>query len=224
MRSLRGRLTLGVVLVLAAVLAVAGVLVARYVDSSERDALDDRLERTAELSQATALDAVEDGLPDSDSRLDASLEATQTSLRLLVGTTTLLDTGAPPPHRPRLPLGLRTFARDGRRYRAFTTTLRDPDLEGVARLEIVTALAGLEDRQADLERRLLGLGLLALLVRHAGEVLDRPRLHREVWGYTFDPGTNVADVFVGYLRRKLEAGGEPRILHTVRGVGWVLRP
>ena len=50
------------------------------------------------------------------------------------------------------------------------------------------------------------------------------RLHEEVWGYTFDPGTNVADVFVGYLRRKLEAGGEPRVLHTVRGVGFVLRP
>ena len=55
-------------------------------------------------------------------------------------------------------------------------------------------------------------------------VLDRPRLHKDVWGYDFDPGTNVADVFVGYLRRKLEAGGEPRILHTVRGVGFVLRP
>ena len=50
------------------------------------------------------------------------------------------------------------------------------------------------------------------------------RLHEEVWGYTFDPGTNVADVFVGYLRRKLEADGEPRVLHTVRGVGFVLRP
>ena len=50
-----------------------------------------------------------------------------------------------------------------------------------------------------------------------------PRLHEEVWGYTFDPGTNVADVFVGYLRRKLEAGGEPRVLHTVRGIGFVLR-
>ena len=53
--------------------------------------------------------------------------------------------------------------------------------------------------------------------------LDRRRLHEEVWGYTFDPGTNVADVFVGYLRRKLEADGEPRVLHTVRGVGFVLR-
>jgi DNA-binding response OmpR family regulator len=66
--------------------------------------------------------------------------------------------------------------------------------------------------------------LLHLFARHPGEILDRARLHEEVWGYTFDPGTNVADVFVGYVRRKLEAGGEPRILHTVRGVGFVLRP
>jgi DNA-binding response OmpR family regulator len=66
--------------------------------------------------------------------------------------------------------------------------------------------------------------LLHLMARHPGEVLDRKRLHEEVWDYTFDPGTNVADVFVGYVRRKLEAGGEERILHTVRGVGFVLRP
>ena len=45
-----------------------------------------------------------------------------------------------------------------------------------------------------------------------------------MWGYTTDVETNVIDVFVGYLRRKLEAVGEPRVLHTVRGVGWVLRP
>jgi DNA-binding response OmpR family regulator len=65
--------------------------------------------------------------------------------------------------------------------------------------------------------------LLHLFMRHPGEVLDRRRLHEEVWRYSFDPGTNVTDVFVGYLRRKLEAGGEPRVLHTVRGVGFVLR-
>jgi DNA-binding response OmpR family regulator len=65
--------------------------------------------------------------------------------------------------------------------------------------------------------------LLELFMRHPGEVLDRRRLHEEIWRYTFDPGTNVTDVFVGYLRRKLEAEGEPRVLHTVRGVGFVLR-
>ena len=47
---------------------------------------------------------------------------------------------------------------------------------------------------------------------------------RQVWGYASDVETNVVDVFVGYVRRKLEADGEPRMLHTVRGVGWVLRP
>ena len=67
-------------------------------------------------------------------------------------------------------------------------------------------------------------GLLELFMRHPGEIIDRARMHEEVWGYTFDPGTNVADVFVGYLRRKLEAGGRPRVIHTVRGVGFVLRP
>ena len=78
------------------------------------------------------------------------------------------------------------------------------------------------DRELGLTRR--ESDLLALFLRRPGEVLTRRELHEEVWGYTFDPGTNVADVFVGYLRRKLEAGGEPRVLHTVRGVGFVLRP
>jgi DNA-binding response OmpR family regulator len=67
------------------------------------------------------------------------------------------------------------------------------------------------------------LDLLSLFLRHPDEILSRRRLHEEVWGYTFDPGTNVADVFVGYLRRKLEAAGEPRMLHTVRSVGFVLQ-
>ena len=65
--------------------------------------------------------------------------------------------------------------------------------------------------------------LLHLFLRHPGEVLDRARLHEEVWGYSFDPGTNIADVFVGYLRRKLEAEGEPRVLQTVRGIGFILQ-
>ncbi|HEY1539577.1 MAG TPA: response regulator transcription factor [Solirubrobacteraceae bacterium] len=66
--------------------------------------------------------------------------------------------------------------------------------------------------------------LLHLFLRNPGEVIERARLHEEVWGYTFDPGTNIADVFVGYLRRKLEAGGERRVLQTVRGVGFILQP
>jgi DNA-binding response OmpR family regulator len=65
--------------------------------------------------------------------------------------------------------------------------------------------------------------LLHLFMRHPDEVIDRARLHEDVWGYTFDPGTNIADVFVGYLRRKLEADEDARVLHTVRGIGFILR-
>ena len=65
--------------------------------------------------------------------------------------------------------------------------------------------------------------LLEALARHPGIVLSRRQLLELVWGYTFEVDTNVVDVFVSYLRRKLEAGGEPRMLHTVRGVGFVLR-
>jgi DNA-binding response OmpR family regulator len=88
-------------------------------------------------------------------------------------------------------------------------------------LDTTSRTARRGERDLDLTGR--EFELLALFLRHPGEVLSRRQLHEEVWGYTFDPGTNVADVFVGYLRRKLEAGGEARVLHTVRGVGFVLQ-
>lgn len=65
--------------------------------------------------------------------------------------------------------------------------------------------------------------LLAVLAENTGIVLSRPKLLDLVWGYDFDADTNVVDVFVTYLRKKLEGDGTPRILHTVRGVGFVLR-
>jgi DNA-binding response OmpR family regulator len=65
--------------------------------------------------------------------------------------------------------------------------------------------------------------LLETLARHAGLVLSRAQLLEQVWGYTFEVDGNVVDQFVSYLRRKLEAAGEPRLIHTVRGVGFVLR-
>ena len=64
--------------------------------------------------------------------------------------------------------------------------------------------------------------LLAVLAEHKTAVLSRAQLLELVWGYDFAADTNVVDVFIGYLRRKLEAGGAPRLLHTVRGVGFVL--
>jgi two-component system response regulator MprA len=65
--------------------------------------------------------------------------------------------------------------------------------------------------------------LLELFLRHPRQVLTREVLLDRVWGYTFDSGTNSLAVYVGYLRRKTETGGEPRLIHTVRGVGYVLR-
>lgn len=169
MRSLRGRLTLGLTLVLAAVLVVAGGMVSRFVERSERDALDDRLERTAELSRDTALAAVERELPDNDRRLDAVLSATGTSLRLLLDRAVLLETGTPPPPgRPASANGFRTFSAQGARYRSYTTVLREPALGGLGRLEVTTRLTSLERRQAALNQRLAALGLAALLVAGGG--------------------------------------------------------
>ena len=76
-------------------------------------------------------------------------------------------------------------------------------------------------RELDLTRR--EFELLETFARHPGQVLSREQLLEMVWGYATSVETNVVDVFVGYLRRKLEGSGEPRILHTVRGVGWALR-
>jgi DNA-binding response OmpR family regulator len=75
----------------------------------------------------------------------------------------------------------------------------------------------------DLELTRREFALLEAFARHRGLVMSREQLLGQVWGYTSDVETNVVDVFVGYLRRKLEAGGEPRILETIRGVGWALR-
>jgi two-component system response regulator MprA len=66
--------------------------------------------------------------------------------------------------------------------------------------------------------------LLELLMRHPRQVLPRGTIFDHVWGYDFGPASNSLEVYVGYLRRKTEAGGEPRLLHTVRGLGYVLRP
>jgi two-component system response regulator MprA len=65
--------------------------------------------------------------------------------------------------------------------------------------------------------------LLELLLHHPRQVLTRGTIFDRVWGYDFGPSSNSLEVYIGYLRRKTEAGGEPRVVHTVRGVGYVLR-
>ena len=65
--------------------------------------------------------------------------------------------------------------------------------------------------------------LLELFLRNPRQVLTRSLIFERVWGYDFGAGSNSLDVYVGYLRRKTEAGGGPRLIHTVRGVGYALR-
>jgi two-component system response regulator MprA len=65
--------------------------------------------------------------------------------------------------------------------------------------------------------------LLELLLRHPRQVLTRSQIFEHVWGYDFGTSSNSLEVYVGYLRRKLESAGEPRLVHTVRGIGYVLR-
>jgi len=65
--------------------------------------------------------------------------------------------------------------------------------------------------------------LLELLLSYPKHVLTRSRILEEVWGYDFPTSGNALEVYIGYLRRKTEADGEPRLIHTVRGVGYVLR-
>ena len=77
------------------------------------------------------------------------------------------------------------------------------------------------DRPVDLSRT--EYHLLALFLEHPRQVLTRSQIFERVWGYDFGAGSNALGVYVGYLRRKTEADGEPRLLHTVRGVGYVLK-
>ncbi|WP_024800689.1 response regulator transcription factor [Nocardia sp. BMG51109] len=107
-----------------------------------------------------------------------------------------------------------------------TDTAATPATPGaitVGSLEIDEAgyRALLHGREIELTKR--EFELLSTLARNTGVVLSRERLLELVWGYDFAADTNVVDVFVGYLRRKLESDGTPRLLHTIRGVGFVLR-
>jgi two-component system, OmpR family, response regulator MprA len=65
--------------------------------------------------------------------------------------------------------------------------------------------------------------LLHLLLRHPRQVLERRQILNDVWGYDFGGDDNVLEIYIGYLRKKLEADGQPRLIQTVRGVGYTLR-
>ena len=83
-------------------------------------------------------------------------------------------------------------------------------------------------REAARSMRRIGLtareySLLDYFMRHAGRVLTRPMIAEHVWGLDFDAESNIIDVYLGYLRRKIDGPGEPRLLHTVRGSGYVMK-
>jgi two-component system response regulator MprA len=93
----------------------------------------------------------------------------------------------------------------------FADTVLDPATREVRR----------GDRLVELTRT--EFNLLELFLRNPRQVLTRSLIFERVWGYDFGPTSNALDVYIGYLRRKTEAGGEPRLIQTVRGVGYALR-
>lgn len=103
-----------------------------------------------------------------------------------------------------------------RRQSAPATVLRVGELE----LDLIARTA--RRAGAPLDLLPLEFRLLEFLVRNAGQVLTRTMIFEAVWGYRFDPGTNVIDVHIGRLRRKVDAGGQPALIHTVRGAGYRL--
>ena len=107
-------------------------------------------------------------------------------------------------------LARRPVERDG-------TVLRFGDLQ----LDLIGRTARRGERVLDLYPR--EFKLLEFLVRHAEQVVTRAMLFEQVWGYRFDPGTNLVDVHIGKLRRKVDGAGDAALIQTVRGTGFVLR-
>lgn len=93
----------------------------------------------------------------------------------------------------------------------------------VADLRVEPATRQVQRAGRTVELTKLEFDLLELLVRNAGVVLSRELLYERIWGYDFDTDSKSLDVYIGYLRRKTEEGGEARLVHTVRGVGYVVR-
>lgn len=92
---------------------------------------------------------------------------------------------------------------------------------GGIRLDTVSRVATRGEFSVDLPAR--EFSLLEYLMRHAGQVLSRQQLLDAVWGFDFDAQSNVVDVYVGYLRRKLDCEGESSAIETVRGAGYRVR-
>jgi len=146
----------------------------------------------------TARDAVEDRVEGLDSGADDYLVKPFAPAELLARVRALL-------RRPR-PTDL-----DGERPLGYADLVLDPTTRETRRGERGFSLSPKE------------FDLLCYLLRHPRQVLRRAQILEDVWGYDFGGDDSVLDVYIGYLRHKMEAGEEPRLIQTVRGVGYVLR-
>ena len=144
----------------------------------------------------TALDAIEDRVLGLDSGADDYLVKPFALREMRARVRALLRRAAPDGH---------------------AEVLRYADL----RLDLGAHEAHRGERRIELSKT--EFSLLEQFLRHPRRVLSRSQVFELVWGYDFGPTSNALGVYMGYLRRKTEAGGEPRLLHTVRGVGYVLR-
>ena len=111
------------------------------------------------------------------------------------------------------------------RLRALLRRMAPWDAETLRYGDLVIDTASREVRRGERHISLTRteFAIAELFVRNAGRVLTREVITGRIWGYELEPSSNSLEVFIGYLRRKTEAGGASRLLHTVRGVGYVLR-
>jgi len=93
---------------------------------------------------------------------------------------------------------------------------------GGLRVDLLSHRAWRDDKQIELSAR--EFALLEYFMRHPGQALSRQQILSAIWDYAFDPGSNVVDVYVRYLRRKIDRPGEPSLIGTVRGVGYRFDP
>jgi DNA-binding response OmpR family regulator len=139
-------------------------------------------------------------------------EAAQPEYRAALVAQSLTD-------RPRKvpPLASALVSEDGANAGANGAVLRFDDLA------LDTRTRDVSRRERAMELTPTEFRLLELLLRNPRQVLTRELIFDRVWGFDFGPSSNTLSVYIGYLRRKTEADGEPRLIHTVRGVGYMLR-
>ncbi len=103
------------------------------------------------------------------------------------------------------------------------TELPEPEVVRFADLALDTGTHTARRDQREIDLTTTEYELLSEFLRHPRQVLTKEQLVDKVWGYDFEGNFNILEVYVRYLRSKLEAGGEPRLIHTVRGAGYLLR-